>query len=579
MPAPVRIFQDRPSEIFPGGEGIQKADLTGIYADALIRCPDMATMRTMDPLSAGHIVALAGYWTPGDRGGGLFYWDNGAVASDNGGTVIRSSRSGGGRWKRIFDGWINARWFGARGDGVNDDTVAFVNALSAVPTTGGTLYAPYGRYPIGTVLSVGTHPIRITGDGRGSELIVSTGANPLIQRSGHSDSPLRVDNLGFSFNGGNNAISIDGGSLTSSAYDEAHIDNCWFQLLDSSTWGINLSQARSVRVSHCTFVSVTGVVGTGIYLEESVNPFIEHCTFVHNEYGIRYAGDLTNFGYNAGPLVFGCKLLNCTTGIQLEFTDGAQIVDCVVDFCDHPIRIFGSVNIQISGNFCSSRNDNACLEIRPDGAATAYLPAVSLVHAGTQGSNAIAIIGNKLINHESGAVANIAVVEFDDVYDVHFIGNEVVLWEKYGVRYNNSTDQQYIANHFDAEPGFGTNPIIAVAGDGRGNVIQMNRYDLAINCQGAIVDGNWNEAGVAFTRNTWDGQATVAAGNTVVTVSHGLMHTPRSVIVTPQGDPGGRVWVTNLTTTTFDIVLQVAAGGGGQLVNWQAKTSLGSQAN
>jgi len=54
------------------------------------------------------------------------------------------------------------------------------------------------------------------------------------------------------------------------------------------------------------------------------------------------------------------------------------------------------------------------------------------------------------------------------------------------------------------------------------------------------------------------GTATIPAGSTSVTVNHGLADTPTKVLVTPIGDPGGRFWVANITSTSFDIVVATA---------------------
>lgn len=49
------------------------------------------------------------------------------------------------------------------------------------------------------------------------------------------------------------------------------------------------------------------------------------------------------------------------------------------------------------------------------------------------------------------------------------------------------------------------------------------------------------------------GTATISAGQTSVTVNHGLGTTPRKVIVTPTSNPGTQWWVSNVTATSFTI--------------------------
>ncbi len=74
---------------------------------------------------------VLGYHTPGDGGGGVFYWDHTAADNDDGGTVLEPiNHPGSGRWKRLFAGGVSVRWFGAKGDAITDDTLAIHAALS-----------------------------------------------------------------------------------------------------------------------------------------------------------------------------------------------------------------------------------------------------------------------------------------------------------------------------------------------------------------------------------------------------------------------------------------------------------------
>jgi hypothetical protein len=52
------------------------------------------------------------------------------------------------------------------------------------------------------------------------------------------------------------------------------------------------------------------------------------------------------------------------------------------------------------------------------------------------------------------------------------------------------------------------------------------------------------------------GVATITAGSTRVTVSHGLARKPSKVLLTPYANI--RVWVENITGTSFDIVTDTA---------------------
>jgi len=59
-----------------------------------------------------------------------------------------------------------------------------------------------------------------------------------------------------------------------------------------------------------------------------------------------------------------------------------------------------------------------------------------------------------------------------------------------------------------------------------------------------------------YVKKRNSGVATILAGQTRVTVAHNLITTPSRILVTPYGN--ARVWVENITSTSFDIVTDMA---------------------
>ena len=73
-------------------------------------------------LNAGVVMCLTvlGYYDPGDGGGGQFYWAASSNEPDNGGTiVVPASNPATGRWKRLVEGALSVKFFGAKGDGTS----------------------------------------------------------------------------------------------------------------------------------------------------------------------------------------------------------------------------------------------------------------------------------------------------------------------------------------------------------------------------------------------------------------------------------------------------------------------------
>lgn len=139
--------------------------------------------------TSGHIRVL-GYYSPGDGGGGVFRWDSTDTSTpDNGGTIIAPTTGLPGRWKRVYDGEVNARWFGVH-PSKSDNTAELQAAINWVatdttrspggPTPGGTVVIPLGYYRFtfgaGTsglsTITVGADNVMIRGEGRGTILTV-----------------------------------------------------------------------------------------------------------------------------------------------------------------------------------------------------------------------------------------------------------------------------------------------------------------------------------------------------------------------------------------------------------------------
>jgi hypothetical protein len=80
-----------------------------------------------------------------------------------------------GAWVRHYDGSVNVRWFGAKGDGSSDDSSAFISAIafvksiacnaSAIYKGSPRLFIPAGEYFLGTTTLDITHTLIIEGEG------------------------------------------------------------------------------------------------------------------------------------------------------------------------------------------------------------------------------------------------------------------------------------------------------------------------------------------------------------------------------------------------------------------------------
>lgn len=110
-------------------------------------------------------VEVLGYYTSGDQGGGTFYWNNTSTATDNGGTIISVTGITTGRWMRNYNNEISVKWFGAKGDGITDDTSAFISFLTIVSGKSGFIPNPSIGYLISSSLTIAQNT-RIFGENK-----------------------------------------------------------------------------------------------------------------------------------------------------------------------------------------------------------------------------------------------------------------------------------------------------------------------------------------------------------------------------------------------------------------------------
>ncbi len=105
--------------------------LSGINAETLISAVESVSQLKALNISTNQsaIVRTLGYYSPGDGGGNWFYWDSAATNIPDDGMIIQpSSLPTMGRWIGIIsaDKKINLRVYGAKCDGVIDDTSSLI---------------------------------------------------------------------------------------------------------------------------------------------------------------------------------------------------------------------------------------------------------------------------------------------------------------------------------------------------------------------------------------------------------------------------------------------------------------------
>lgn len=151
-----------------GGGGGGPANVTGVLWTALA---------TLHPTVTTSVQALNGHSSVGDGGEGQVFWNPTDTRASDGGTIQQVVSIATGRWNRQVDTatGLNAKWFGAKGDGATDDTAAFrllslaarsYTSVSSVDAGNGTsfrVWIPKGEYVLSDEIGF-TDYIDVEGD-------------------------------------------------------------------------------------------------------------------------------------------------------------------------------------------------------------------------------------------------------------------------------------------------------------------------------------------------------------------------------------------------------------------------------
>lgn len=187
---------------------------------------------------------------------GFFQWQAGSNEPDNRSTIIKPNLTEmNGRWYRVFDSHLSVKWFGAKGDGNNDDTQAIQNAINTAKSSSipGVIYFPKGKYKIIKSLDIrNITNLTIIGDEFSSIL------------------NFDINDAGFYAAISNNLI----------------IHN--IQINGSLAQGIYIEKSSSIKIINCA-ISGAKKIGSettsAIYLKNVQDAIIENCFFPENGLG------------------------------------------------------------------------------------------------------------------------------------------------------------------------------------------------------------------------------------------------------------------------------------------------------
>lgn len=316
---------------FAQKEALQRSVGTNTVTGSLSSAPfQVATIAALKAVTvAGNATPngtqcyVTGYYATGDSGGGYFTYNSASAAADNGGTVIQPT-SGSGRWIRNPDqpNVLHAKWFGAKADGVTNDSAAITAAIAALGSEGGRLVLPYGICRAN--ITVTASNITISGERKD-------------EKGGSTNCYLAPFTIG-------DPVLTVGGDAVGQTTGGFRLENVFIRGADVGATGILFTGGTyDAAVIDCTIAGfATGVnIVSGTNAPTSVIRFVR-CTLLSRSNAAAQAADrvfkcVNSLSwptlYTTAIYISGCKINGATSGYTLE-NDSCEvgITDTYFDF-------------------------------------------------------------------------------------------------------------------------------------------------------------------------------------------------------------------------------------------------------
>ena len=372
-------------------------------------------------------VDVLGYYTKGDGGGGTFYWDATSTEADNGGTIIQATGITTGRWKRVFSGAVNVKWFGAKGDGVTNDTLAIQKTLDikkAVSIPDGTFIVSSTLYP---------YKQNIIGSGQNKAIIKANGdfnVFTILRSNGWGDSRVPAFFSNFAVYGGgstNNSYAFYAPGVAEFTESVAYcigltITDMYFESIGG---GFYISDFFRVHINRIGMSGVTNplkVVGS-----------VVQSTFkkIINNFNLDMPSTLTNFGFHFIDKTYlssglqgseNCTLQDCSvagnhtglrvTGANLHFKAINLDLDYVKDYgiyCNNGLMTFENIWIAVQNPTTKSRGLYVGIQSETESGLTVFKQLRIQAYSVHSTSNAIEI-GNG-INYCNGVSIEKSIID------------------------------------------------------------------------------------------------------------------------------------------------------------------------
>jgi hypothetical protein len=522
------------------------------------------------------LVVAKGCVSAGDGGGGVFYWEADVTTGDDRGTIIVPATSPSGRWRRIYSGPLNVRWFGAIGGSA--DAAGIQLALNAAALVApAAIYFPAGTYQLESMLTLKSG-VSLHSDQRAT-ITQATNRNLgafLTDATGASLSDVTISGLVLDGNRDHNDTTLECIALGNSNNHarlklvETEVVNC--------DYGFSLqgSGHKGIEFERCRFYN-TG--GSCIALDNSTNVRITNSNFEDCLNAITIPRQALSGNSSEQVLVSGNRFYSSGEGMMvypIHFAGSASAVaarDVVVtgntvvgpglNYQDDgggtadQIALYGVVGATVSANVSKAGGDGGivledCLRavVSNNIVLDCWGPGIKISNGTSSNAGDTDIIGNVVINNcKRGSDA--------------WMGIQLSCGKRFLVSGNHCYDdttpvssikQQwglYVTNATDVV--IGTNFFVYVANSGVGGDIKIDTaYPPTIQSQKMIADhliyGHFVSGNPLGTEKPTASVTSSAGSDAAVTIDDGSNDTAGTVrLTTGTGTMGSG----NLLTVTF----------------------------
>ena len=406
-------------------------------------------------------------------------------------------------------------------------------------------------------------------DGNGARLVANSGTEIILYVLNTSNSIIRnlildgnKDNQTWTYTDGK-ALLLTGGVRSGNVYENITVmnaqgDGIYIGNHKPDEYGNGDEPEynaiiRNIRSQNNAYVGQAGVV-----LDACINCIAENIISYNDRVGLHISSP-PNWPY---PMVIkGVQILDALYIGITNFYGNAEIYDVAMygsasNYFDEAFIKFTYPNsrIKIDGLYINARNVAIGNSV--------YSNAYFAVWARVQGSgNPLnLIIKNAYINVPTGNVyVNIYIED-----NVNALIDSIKLVGQFGITVGGNTyKSSAIINNAEVSQINGSAFLAYYSTVYIYNVLSVQFKVYARDDSLLVLDRPYPQllydtdvAGLRFQRNS--NVATISANSTRVTVSHRLVSTPSKVLITPLASPPGKLWVENITATSFDIVTDVA---------------------